>query len=210
MALQNEIAEDILLASEEEREAAEAAKRKLRQDARRAIYQAYNKVGGEVVISEIGLPKQKGSRSSGSTAIDSNKKFNRGKSFAARKFQLLFDSLWISALGLALMWAGFSFEASVSYALGALLGFGYITLLGKTVEAVGAGPGEVRGAGAGQARFAMVILLVLIAGKYRDTIQVIPSIVGFSMYQVASLLQAFERDDTKGTVVTAEQVESSL
>jgi hypothetical protein len=30
----------------------------------------------------------------------------------------------------------------------------------------------------------MVILLVLLAGKYRDTIQVIPSVIGFFMYQV--------------------------
>lgn len=40
------------------------------------------------------------------------------------------------------------------------------------------------GAGVGQARFGMVILLVLFAGKYRDTIQLIPALVGFSMYQV--------------------------
>lgn len=29
-----------------------------------------------------------------------------------------------------------------------------------------------------------MILLVLLAGKYRDTIQVIPSVAGFFMYQV--------------------------
>lgn len=34
------------------------------------------------------------------------------------------------------------------------------------------------------ARFALVIILVLLAGKYRDTIQVIPALLGFSMYQV--------------------------
>jgi hypothetical protein len=37
----------------------------------------------------------------------------------------------------------------------------------------------------GQARFGMVILLVLFAGKYRDTIQLIPEIIGFSMYQAS-------------------------
>jgi hypothetical protein len=39
----------------------------------------------------------------------------------------------------------------------------------------------------GQARFALVILLVLLAGKYRDTIQLIPALVGFSMYQVGEI-----------------------
>ena len=32
-------------------------KLKLRADARKAIYQAYNKVGGEQSINQIGLPK---------------------------------------------------------------------------------------------------------------------------------------------------------
>jgi|EP00624_Nannochloropsis_granulata_P004493 hypothetical protein len=196
--MQNEISEEILMVSEEEREAAEAAKRKLRQSARSAIYQAYNKVGGEVAINEIGIPK-KMSRLSKNKFIDEEARkkdeISRGKSYAARKFQLLFDSLWLSALGLALCWAAFSFEASVSYGLGALLGFGYITLLGRTVEAIGTV--GVPGAGVGQARFALVILLVLLAGKYRDTIQVIPAIIGFSTYQIASFLQAFEREDVK-------------
>lgn len=47
----------------------------------------------------------------------------------------------------------------------------------------------------GQARFGMVILLVLFAGKYRDIIHLIPALVGFSMYQVASFLQAFDREE---------------
>jgi hypothetical protein len=40
------------------------------------------------------------------------------------------------------------------------------------------------GAGVGQARFALVILLVLLAGKYRGTIELIPELLGFSIYQV--------------------------
>jgi len=205
LAMQKEISEEILIVSEEEREAAEAAKRKLRQSARSAIYQAYNKVGGEIAINEIGIPK-KMSRMSKSKFIDEETRkkdeISRGKSYAARKFQLLFDSLWLSALGLALCWTAFSFEASVSYGLGALLGFGYITLLGRTVEAIGTV--GVPGAGVGQARFAMVILLVLLAGKYRDTIQVIPAIIGFSTYQVASFLQAFDREEVKEKTVVGE------
>lgn len=195
LAMQNEIAEEILLASDEEREKADAAKRALRQSTRRAIYEAYSQVGGEVRISEIGIPKKMTRASKRAFADEEARKkeaISRGKSYAVRKFQLLFDSIWLSAIGLALCWAAFSLQTSVSYGLGAVLGFGYITLLGRTVEAMGtAGPG----AGVGQARFAMVILLVLIAGKYRDFVQVIPALVGFSTYQIASFLQAFDTQD---------------
>lgn len=63
--------------------------------------------------------------------------------FAERKARLLFDSLWISSLGLALVWGLGSYQASVSYLLGASLGFGYVTLLGRYVESLGkGGPGE--------------------------------------------------------------------
>ena len=73
------------------------------------------------------------------------KKVDRGKPYAERKLQLLIDNLWISTLGLALVWAFGSYEASLSYGLGAMLGFGYITLLGRFVEAMGtSGPGEWR------------------------------------------------------------------
>jgi hypothetical protein len=68
---------------------------------------------------------------------------DRGKSFAERKVQLLVDSLWIAVCGLAMVWAFWSYEASISYALGAGLGLGYVTLLSRYVEAIGTGgPGE--------------------------------------------------------------------
>ena len=72
-----------------------------------------------------------------------DKAVSRGKSYAARKQQLQFDSLWLSTLGLAATWAAVSFEASVSYGFGALLGLGYITLLARSVESMtgGGGPG---------------------------------------------------------------------
>lgn len=68
---------------------------------------------------------------------------SRGRPYAERKFQLQFDSLWLSMLGLAATWALTSFEASVSYGLGAVLGLGYVTLLARSVEAIGGtgGPG---------------------------------------------------------------------
>lgn len=66
-----------------------------------------------------------------------------GVSFAERKARLLFDSLWIAVLGLALTWGVSSYQASISYLLGAGLGFGYVTLLSRFVESLGrGGPGE--------------------------------------------------------------------
>jgi len=37
-------------------------------------------------------------------------------------------------------------------------------------------------------RFALVGVLVLFAGKYRDVIQVIPAVLGFFMYQVSAVM----------------------
>jgi hypothetical protein len=77
------------------------------------------------------------------THTHTDKAVSRGKPYAERKLQLQFDSLWLSTLGLAVTWALTSFEASVSYGLGALLGLGYVTLLARSVEAIGGtgGPG---------------------------------------------------------------------
>lgn len=77
------------------------------------------------------------------TQPPTDKNVSRGTPYAVRRFQLQFDSLWLSTLGLAAMWAFASVEASISYGLGALLGLGYVTLLARSIESLGtAGPGE--------------------------------------------------------------------
>jgi hypothetical protein len=51
----------------------------------------------------------------------------------------------VSMMGLAAVWAFWSINASVSFAVGAGLGLGYALLLGKSVEAIGnPGPGAER------------------------------------------------------------------
>lgn len=47
------------------------------------------------------------------------------------------DNIWITGMGLALVWAFGSYESSISYALGAVCGFGYLVLLGAYVESIG-------------------------------------------------------------------------
>ena len=56
--------------------------------------------------------------------------------------------------------------------------------------------GSVEGAGVGQARFAFLILLFVIVGKFRDQgLLEIPSIAGFFTYQLASLSQGLREID---------------
>lgn len=60
--------------------------------------------------------------------------------------QLFVDNLWITGMGLALVWAFGNYEESISYALGAVCGFGYLVLLGAYVESIGkTSPGRVKG-----------------------------------------------------------------
>jgi hypothetical protein len=105
------------------------------------------------------------------------------------------DSIFISGLGLCLAWFFGSFKDAYSYGIGSLFGLGYAVLLGRYVEGLGGGGGGARSsAGGGAARFAPVILLIVLYGKYKTQINIIPELVGFFSYQVASLLQIFNAD----------------
>jgi hypothetical protein len=111
----------------------------------------------------------------------------------------LLDNLFISTLGLAAVWTFGTFKDAFSYGVGSLLGLFYAALLGRYVETLGssgeAQPGQkVGGGGAGAARFAPVILLILLYGKNKESISIIPELMGFFTYQVASLLQIFNED----------------
>lgn len=67
---------------------------------------------------------------------------------------------------------------------------------GKYVETIGgstADPEAVQGAGVGQARFAFLILLFVLVGKFRgEGLLEIPAISGFFTYQLASLRQGLK------------------
>ena len=103
------------------------------------------------------------------------------------RISLVLDSLFVSAIGLSIVWYFGTYKDGFSYEIGALLGAGYTLLLGRYVESIGGGGRNV----AGSLRFAPVILLVLLYSKNKGTIQIIPEVLGFFSFQLSSLLQIF-------------------
>lgn len=112
--------------------------------------------------------------------------------FAKRRTALIADNAFFTGLIFSFLWAlcGNPF-ISVSYLFGATFGLAYAYGLGKFVETIGGSIEDaqsVQGAGVGQARFAFLILLLLLVGKLRVYGLVeIPTIAGFFTYQLASL-----------------------
>lgn len=110
----------------------------------------------------------------------------------------LVDSVFISIVGLTVAWYFGTYKDAFSYGVGSILGLGYALLLGRYVQSIGKG-----GDGGASARFAPVILLVLLYAKNKETISFIPEFIGFSSYQLGSLLQIFnsnpygDENDTK-------------
>jgi hypothetical protein len=107
------------------------------------------------------------------------------RDFKDLKATFLIDTIFFSLIGLSLVWTFFSFQDSVSYALGLGLGFAYALLLGRYVETLGESPS------AGSARFLPVIAMVLVYGRNTETLRLIPELIGFMTYQAASFSQIF-------------------
>ena len=106
----------------------------------------------------------------------------------------LLDNLFVSAIGLCLVWSFGTYKDAFSYGVGSLLGTGYAALLARYVENLGSnGQGGVTGGGGG-ARFAPVVLLILLYAKNKEVISIIPELLGFFTFQIASLLQIFNDD----------------
>jgi hypothetical protein len=64
-----------------------------------------------------------------------------------------------------------------------------VETIGGSVDDVDA----VKGAGVGEARFAFLILLFIVVGKFRaQGLEPLPSIAGFFTYQLASLSQGLK------------------
>ena len=121
---------------------------------------------------------------SDTTRAKETDKFNRVRT------TLILDSFFVSALGFCLTWYFGSLIDSFSYGVGSLLGLGYANLLSKYVESIGT---QEKSLG-GNARFLPVILLILVYAKNKETVHIIPELIGFFSYQVGSLLQIFNTD----------------
>ena len=114
--------------------------------------------------------------------------------FEQRRLALVGDTAYITIFIFCALWAGFENPlTALSYTVGAILGLAYTYGLGKSVAALGASIDDVeqvQGAGVGEARFAFLILLFVVLGKFRsDGLQEVPAIAGFFTYQLASLYQ---------------------
>jgi len=119
--------------------------------------------------------------------------------FAKRRLALTSDTLYFSILIASVLWIIYSNPfVTLSYLFGALSGTAYSYGLGKYVESIGGSIDdvEIEGAGVGQARFAFLILLFVVVGKFRSQgLLEIPSIMGFFTYQLASLNQGLREID---------------
>ena len=124
-------------------------------------------------------------------SINSEKKIKTIQSFNNLRLSFISDSIFICLLGLSATWFLGSYRDALSYGLGSLLGLGYAVLLGRYVETIGGGQ---RGFSAGGLRFVPVILLVLFYAKNKESISIIPEIIGFCSYQVGSFLQIFNEN----------------
>jgi hypothetical protein len=110
--------------------------------------------------------------------------------FTRAKVTFIIDSVYISLLGLCVTWYFGTPIDSFSYFIGSVLGLGYANLLTKFVEKLGTAEKSV----GGNARFIPVILLILVYAKNKETIHIIPELIGFFSYQAGSLLQIFNAD----------------
>mmetsp|Transcript_25656 Transcript_25656/g.83154 ORF Transcript_25656/g.83154 Transcript_25656/m.83154 type:complete len:186 (+) Transcript_25656:129-686(+) len=111
--------------------------------------------------------------------------------FRRSRNQLVGDHAFLSAGIAAVIWRLGSLVAAESYVLGAIFGGAYLVLLARYVESVGkSGLEGARDGGVGQARFAIVFLLVLLAGRNRETLDILPLLFGFFTYQFATFVQA--------------------
>jgi len=118
--------------------------------------------------------------------------------FESARKTFVVDSIFFSFLGLCTCWYVGSLKDSYSYTIGSVLGLVYAWLLTRYVETLNKPSGGVGGGGSGgggSARFAPVILLVLLYGKNKELIAIIPELLGFFVsYQLASFIQIFNED----------------
>lgn len=163
-----------------------------------------DEVEGEVdtkksVRDEIFWAKQRALAAEMSAKTDAVLKREMQEKFAMRRLALTSDTFYFSILIGCFLWlVSPNPFVTISYLFGALSGTAYSYGLGKYVESIGGSidDTDVEGAGVGQARFAFLILLFVVVGKFRsEGLLELPSIMGFFTYQLASLSQGLRDID---------------
>lgn len=113
---------------------------------------------------------------------------------------LVQETIFCSFIIFPLLWLSCDSPlVALSYLFGSAFGVMYTFGLGKYVETIGGtvdDAAQVQGAGVGQARFAFLILLFVLVGKFKTTygLMELPSIGGFFTYQIASLTQGLREE----------------
>jgi hypothetical protein len=111
--------------------------------------------------------------------------------FERRRNEVVGDHLFLGSMIIAAGWHFLPIKVLESYGVGVLFGGAYLYLLGRYVGSLGEATLDgAKEGGIGQARFAVVGLLIAIAGKQREYLDFIPLLLGFFSYQLATLLQA--------------------
>ena len=151
------------------------------------------------VRDEIFWAKQRALMVEMSARSDAEMKKENQDKFTKRRLALTSDTFYFSILIGCVLWLVSSNPyVTLSYLFGALSGTAYSYGLGKYVESIGGSidDTDVEGAGVGQARFAFLILLFVVVGKFRSQgLLELPSIMGFFTYQLASLSQGLKEYD---------------
>merc|ERR1711862_953207 len=92
--------------------------------------------------------------------------------YAKRASQLLQDTAYFSLLIFSTLWCfSNTVFTPISYFFGAFCGIAYTLGLSKYVETLGDSDAmeNIEGVGLGQARFAFLVLLFILLGKYRPS-----------------------------------------
>ena len=113
--------------------------------------------------------------------------------YEALKQQLLADHTFLSFVGIAFVWYFFDLTAVRSYGIGAVLGALYLVLAQRSADGFGAQSFEEKKSG--PPALIAPVLMVLIAGKNRDTVALLPIFAGFSTERLAFIAQAFYPSD---------------
>lgn len=174
----------------------------LRELSRVSDAKAYVKPGSEVAPSSILRPPGVLSPESASARrrrrrvaapavpedvpSESDKEAARASSLAAyRKLRskLLGDTLFVGSLTIAAGWALGDVNTARSVGLGCVGACAYVFLLSRGVDRIGS-----TGDALAPARAAVLALLVVYSAKHKEQLQVLPVMMGFFTYKVATLL----------------------